>query len=516
MVATISQIIGKINPKKYAENGKDLLKKYGYPIRIPAEEIKEKSLSKHRLVYDSSSETLEPVYFFILDLMNDFRLETEKLIDNFTSSPGSGHFAELGQRASVMQQQGTKILGDINTVLRSVLNLVYDLKEFRIRLSHYDDLKTEKKEAATLALKQIFMDKVDITKGNSSIKAMALGQAGYQTLIDAFLFSNDVKDVDKLDLNDRVKRILKPRILEFKDWLEHSEKELRKRYELEKSYLQSQINSMKLYARWAKPYLKAAQQLEMRAGSGEREPSLVKAFNTILLELILFGKQKINPKEEALSGFLPREFERMKIKRDYYFCTLVEFKFRGIPQRISQQSHYAFGGRAEVSFKSYVLNSEELEKFQEELEASDVQDVLKLIEGATGESLEKIQDEINFFLEETEEKKNENRDTSNPFVALIGGYEETEQAETKKEMKKQKEEKPSYFSNLFSAIAGEQLTPKSGKPKSGLGKNKNWWPEKESFIEEKNLRPLAEEKAKDTTFKVFDVYKKAHGMPSYG
>ena len=491
MTANIAQILGKINPGKYAENSKELLKKYKNQMNIPAEEVKEQPLAKHGLVYDSSSETLEPVYFFILDLMNDFGFETEKIIDNFTSSPGSGHFAELGQRATVMQQQATKILGDVNTVLRSVLNVIYDLKEFRIRLSHYDALKDKnKKEAAILALKQIFMDKVDINKGNSSIKALAISQAGYQTLIDAFLFSKDVKDVDKLDLNDRVKRILRPRILEFGDWLEHSEKELRKRYELERSYLQSQVNSMKLYARWAKPYLRAAQQLEMKEVG--REPALVKAFNTILLELTLLGKQKLKPQEEALSGMLPKEFERLKIKRDYYFCTLVEFKFRGIPQRVSQQAHYAFGGRAEISFKAYVLNSEELEKFEEELEASDVEDVLRLIEGATGESLEKIQDEINFFLEEKDEKEmkeqktekaeEKSTDQSHPFVALVGGY-------------------------------GKPGTEKDSGKKTG--KKSSWWPEKESFAEEASLRPLAEEKAKETTFKIFDTYKKAHGMPSY-
>jgi hypothetical protein len=483
MVASIGQIIGKINPKKYAENGKGLLKKYKIPAAIPAEEVQEKPLSKHGIVYDSSSETLEPIYFFILDLMNDFRLETTKMVDNFSSSPGSGHFAELGQRATIMQQQGAKILADVNTVLRSVLNLIYDLKEFRIRLSQYDDLKTEKKEVAILALKQIWMDKVDITKGNSSIKAMALGQAGFQTLIDAFLFSKDAKDAEKLDLNDRVKRILKPRILEFGDWLEHSEKELRKRYELERAYLKSQVNSLKLYARWAKPYLKAAQQLEMK--SSDKEPALVKAFNTILLELTLFGKQKIDPKEEALSGKLPKEFIRLSLKRDYYSCTFIEFKFRGIPQRVSQQSHYVFGGRAEITFKSYVLNSQELEKLEEELKASDVEDVLQLIEGSTGESMERIQDEINFFLEEKDEsQENENKDSSNPFVALIGGY---ERKEVKKEGDK-KEEKP---------------------------EKKIWWPGKESFIEETLLRPLAEEKAKEMTFKIFDVYKKAHGMASY-
>ncbi|HUW44088.1 MAG TPA: hypothetical protein VMV95_03970, partial [Bacillota bacterium] len=140
MAETIAQLIGKVNPKLYADEGARLLKKYSSIEGIPSEEVKENPLSEHSLVYDSSSETLEPVYFFILDLMNDFGLETEKLIDNFTSSPGSGHFAELGQRATIMQQQGTKILADINNVIKSVLNLIYDLKDFRIRLYQYDDL----------------------------------------------------------------------------------------------------------------------------------------------------------------------------------------------------------------------------------------------------------------------------------------------------------------------------------------------------------------------------------------
>ncbi|MCX6749166.1 MAG: hypothetical protein NTW17_00265, partial [Candidatus Pacearchaeota archaeon] len=127
-------------------------------------------------------------------------------------------------------------------------------------------------------------------------------------------------------------------------------------------------------------------------------------------------------------------------------------------------------------------NSDELKKFEEELEASDVNDVMKLIEGSTGESLEQMQDEINFFLEEKDESKEEHKDTSNPFVALFGGYD--------------KKEKPAE---------------KGTKPE----KKEKWWPEKESYIESTHLRPFTEEKAKEMTFKVFDVYKKAHGMPSY-
>ncbi len=82
-----------------------------------------------------------------------------------------------------------------------------------------------------------------------------------------------------------VKRLLQ-RFGEFQRWLELSGKELRKRYELEKTYLKSQISSLKLYSRWAKPYLKAAAQLEQRATATS---SLVSTFSTSLFELTLLG-----------------------------------------------------------------------------------------------------------------------------------------------------------------------------------------------------------------------------------
>ena len=501
MVASVQQIIGKINPWLYAKNGFELLRKYGSPENIPTEEVipqaiiyskegerfelnKKGAEASHKLVYDSSSETLEPIYFFIIDLLNDFALSPKKYIDNFSSTPGSGHFAELGQRATIMQQQATKLLGDVNTVLRSVLNIIYDLKEFKIRLEHYQGLKSGKREeqqASVLALKQIWIDKVDIMKGNSSIKAMALGQAGYQTLIDAFLIAKDDKDIDNIDLNDRVKRILKPRIQEFSLWLRESERELRKRYELEKTYLRSQVNSLKLYARWVKPYLRAAQDLESKEPG--MEPELVKTFNTIMLELTLLGKTELNIHDEALKGNLPADFsgERFQrtLKRKYYSCILVDFTFRGIPQRVSQQAHYVFGGRAEVTFRAYSLNDDELKKIDEEMKKSEVNDILSLIEGTTTDSLGGLEEEINSFLEEGKEEEEKPRDNSNPFLAMFGVYNE-------KNIPGKKEEKPK----------GIIVTP-------------------DSWIEINHFRPLTAFNAKELVFNIFDVYKKAHGMPSY-
>jgi len=379
-------------------------------------------------------------------------------------------------------------MADIGVVMRSVLNIIYDLKEFRIRLDHYNSLKSKNKndkEGAIMSLKQIWMDKVDITKQNSSLKAMAM-QAGFQTLLDAFLMVKDPEAVQKLDLNDRVKRILGPRIKEFNIWVLESENELRKRYNLERTYLKSQVNNLKLYSRWAKPYLKAAQQLE--PGETGKRPELVKVFNTLLLELTLLGKSKLKIKDLALAGDLPNDFTNEKflktLKRDYYSCILVDFTFRSIPGKVQGTQHYTFGGRAEITFRAYALNKEELDKIDEELKESDLGDVLKLIEGTTTESLDQLQEEINFFLEEKEqsEKMKEVKDTSNPFLALVGHYDKQPKSESKSEKNKSEKTQPI---------------------------------KKDDFIEAQHLRRVASNTAKKTAFDLFDIYKKAHGMVSY-
>ncbi len=508
-MVSVEQIIGKINPWLYAENGDELLKEYKTPEKIPANEVKPQPIvyvpdkegenpnffkkfgipAFHNLSYDSATETLEPLYFFILDLMDEFGLSSEKLIDNFTSSIGSGYFSEMSQRKGIMQQQGSKILGDINTVLRSVLNLVYDLKEMRIRLQSYDDLKdkdVEVQKASRLSLKQIWMDKVDIQKGNSSIKALALGQGGFVTLIDAFLAVDDEKAVKNIDLNERVKRAVLPRIQEFNFWIKLSEQELRSRYKIELNYLKSQVNSLKLYARWAKPYLKAAEELQEQEGG--RNPALVKTFSTTMFELTLLGKRKMNVKDAALEGNLPSDFAKdtylKALKRDYFMCVLVTFTFRGMPNKIQQG--FAFGGRVDVSFKAYALNADEIKKIDEELDKSDLSDALRLVEGSTEENIKDIEKEIDFFMEE-EDKKNSKKseDHSNPFLALIGAYDKPGKSEDKSKKDDKKSEK-------------KEIIVK-----------------KDSWVEKEHLRPLVAREAVETIFSLFDVYKKAHGMVSF-
>ncbi len=436
----------------------------------------------HELVYDSSSETLEPVYFWVLDMANSlFGGKVEKLVDNFTSSPGSGHFAEFGQRKSIMQKNVTESMGTINTVLKSIINLIYDLKDFEIRLGHYDAVKSEnkeEKEAGLLALKQIWMDNVDIKRGRGSINMMAQ-DLNFVTLRDGFMYANSIKDIDEMDLNDRVKRVLKPRLDEFLYWKDSSEAELRKRFAIEKNYLRSQVNSLQLYSRWVKPYLKSASELEMEEQG--RNPELVKTFNTILLQLTLIGKDEFDVKEATRTAELPTE---LKIpKRKYYSVVLIDFRFRGIP--IKQGQHFLLGGKATVNFNAYALNEEELKILEQNLKKSDVEDALKLIEGATTESLDELKKDLDHYLEDDkeaneEEKKKKKSEDTNPFSALFGSLFK------KKEEKDKKEEKEIELKKIKKDNYAERL-----------------------------VRALAAADAANKCFTIYDVYKKAHGMASH-
>ncbi|MFH1307544.1 MAG: hypothetical protein ABIH72_01700 [archaeon] len=435
-------------------------------------------LEEHKLRYDSSSETLEPVYFWILDKMNDDFDEVEKLVDNFTSSPGSGHFSELMGKSTHMQKEAMTTMSTINTLIRSIINIIYDLKEFKIRLGYYDAANSKNEseaQAGVLGLKQLWMDNVDMKRGNTALKAMA-AQFSYVTVIDAFMAAKSADDVDKMDLNDRVKRFIKPRIHEFFDWKKRSESELKKRYEIEKTYLKSQVNSLKLYSRWVKPYLKASSQLEM---SDQENPALVTAFNTIVFQLTLIGKKPIKVDQSIVDDDLPRAFKNVKLKRKYYSCVLVDFNFRGIPQKAGQ--HYVFGGRAEVTFRGYTLNDDEIKMLKQKLDDSDLQEGLRLAEGATSESLDQLQEDIEKFIEEDFEDKKEKKssDDTDPFSAL--------------------------FSGLFK---------KSGKEEKKIDSGKIDKVKPDNHVES-IIRILAEKKVKDQCFGLFNNYKKAHNMANY-
>ncbi len=439
----------------------------------------------HQIEYDSPAEGLEPLYFWTLDFMERMFPKVEKLTDNFISSPGSGHFSDLSGKASRMQEEAMKMLGATNQVIKTILNILYDLKDFKLLLANYDDLHSKDettKRASLLSLKQRWMDVVDFAKrGTTSLKQLA-AQMDFVTIIDAFMAANTLEEVEKLDLNDRVKRILKQRVADFNHWLEQSEMELRKRYNIEKTYLRNQVNTVKLYSRWIKPYLKTAKQLEQHANT---RADLVTTFNTIILELTLLTTTEYKPGDDVKKGNLPAVFERVKARK-YSQVVIVEFRFRGIPQRVQAgQGHWGFGGKTTITLTSYALNEEELKVLKDQIEKDDFGEVMKLIEDSTDVSLKELQNDIDEFLDESnetkkkqaEEKRRSEQDV-NPFAALFDFLKTSNKKKEKKE---------------FDALASI--------------KSDNDY--------EKVIRSQAIIEARDQCFTIFDIYKRAHGMPAH-
>lgn len=445
-----------------------------------------KPLSSYKLIYDSPANQLEPLYYWFLDFMGG--LKPEKITDNFMASPGSGQFSEMGAKATAMQQQATKILADTNVVIKSIIQLIYDLKEFEIRLMHYEKANSKnskEKEEGMMSLKNIWLDQVDLKRGRGSIHQMTY-EMGYTTLRDAFLIADDVKSLDAMAskdgvINDQVKRVLIPRISEFLMWKDISEKEIRARFNIEKSYLKSQVESLKLYTRWATPYLKAAEELRMKGF--DKDAALVNAFSTSMFELCLLGTSKAE---------IPKNYgTTYKLERPYSAVYVVSLTYRGhLGQKAGQGAQsgytYSFGGKVEISFDCYALNSEELGLVKKTLAKRNEDAGMDLIKNNTGLALDELKDDIARFTEDKDKKKKDEErkgkeDDINPFSSLLD------------------------FSKLF------DFWGKKDKDKKKVETPKDI--DDDNFIE-KVVRQEAIKKANSFLYTIYDIYKKAHGHAS--
>ena len=417
-----------------------------------------KPVSSHHLLFDSQQNQLEPIYYWLLDFAADIGWPgLEKTIDNFMASPGSGQFSEMNMKATKMQEEGMKILGGMNQIVKSVLNLIYDLKEFELRLAHYDDYNSDdKKEEGILALKQIWLDNVDMKKGRGAIHQMASAEMGFSTLREAFMMANSVDDVKKMNsedrekgggglINDSVMRILIPRIEEFNKWVEYSEAELRKRFAIEKNYMKSQVETVKLYSQWMKPYLESAEKLRQKGF--EKSAALVNAFSTTMFELQLVGVKGV-----GADG----KFKGYNSRRGYNKIIIITLKYRGhVSQRVTQKGDYGFGmgGVVDIFFDSYALNDEELAAAKKLIDRTDLEKSMEFSMDVAGDALATMKDDLEYFLKSKDErdaadakdKKEKGKDKKddldiNPFGVILRGFADLIGSGKKKEKKEAKKE----------------------------------------------------------------------------
>jgi len=91
-------------------------------------------IEQHTLVYDAFGENVTAVYFWILDYLEkhvDRLLGIEKIVDNFVSSPGSGHFWDMETRAIRLQERAAKYLDATRRILENLPSAIRELKELK-------------------------------------------------------------------------------------------------------------------------------------------------------------------------------------------------------------------------------------------------------------------------------------------------------------------------------------------------------------------------------------------------
>ncbi|MBS3161714.1 hypothetical protein J4476_03400 [Candidatus Woesearchaeota archaeon] len=466
---------GIYTDKDYADNKRDIANLLSSLI------LNKDKKPKYHIAYDSLSEGIEPIYFWILDFMRDsgpsgLGMDVRKVSEDMEASVSSGYFGEIGQRTTLMQQKAMEYLGLINNIIKSLLNLIYDLKEFEIRLDPYNKLKDksaspEDRDAAKRSLKGIWMDQVDARKGRGSINLLAQ-DLNFVTIRDAFFHVDKIESIDRLDLNERVKTLLKRKLFEYNKWEEVSEQEIRTRYNVERKYLKSQKGTLKLYASWAKPYLKAANKLKMKEFD---KANIVNAFSNMEFEIKLHGKREIKP------GSIHESFKEVDLERKYFSVVEVTMHFRSVPSVMSSQGgrHYIHGGRTDLSFRAYGLDDIELSA----VESADFDEDLRMIEDYVGGSLDEISNEIAKYSsldlspkkEEKVVKKSSSSNMVNPFAGIF-----------------------TSFNNLFSG------------PKDFFDFSSSHSKKLDFLYTE--LASKCQKDAEDKAYLVYNVYKKTHGM----
>lgn len=339
-------------------------------------------LVEYKLQVNTPFQSLGKFYNMILDELRGVGgFALVRINQSLSASPTSAFYGDVAQRKAYAKEQVDKSMQIIGGVVQTVIKLIYSLREFDLILKIFDSLKSKdltKKFASEQNLKRIFIDEVDIKKGRGSINNLTTAQGmEFVALRDSFMVIKNLKSIGDIKVNDRIKRILKDRYNEFLNWKEAYEKDMRSRKKIQRQYLKSQVESMKMQLEWARPFYTLMQQLKI--GTGVANPDLLAGIDTSIIKTKLRGTKGGEGKGKLATAFVD-----------------VEFKFKTKPTQVrteqGQTFHHLF--RVEVKYTPYVMPNSIYKKFIEKETMKDIDFLEELI----GQSLAAIKDDLEKYM----------------------------------------------------------------------------------------------------------------------
>lgn len=375
------------------------------------------------------------------------------------------------ERKKNLEDRVMQILGTINTVLKSIINIIYELKELDRNLNFYDKGKSHDKEtsqAAEQELKRIFIDNVDSRKGGASLLSLSRSAnqnptgPGYIDIVSVFYAINDLKDVEKLNRNEMYKNILRNRRLEYEDWKKMNETDLRTRRALLLQYLESQTASFEFYKKTAYQNLIILKRMNLKGLSNATdyrsktnmidfsEYALftidVMAYKEIYLNNYsiewknLFGgskkfmmpvkaSQKTIPPIPISRG--PRESEAAFIRRSIkkYGPKVIAgiemnflFKEKQMFPKETSQVPLQYEGTIDLKFNPYCFMLEEWYLFTKASVALIDKTVFEGISSMSVTSLNAIKKELDHYLDEAKKTREEKKAKKDESLAMLDIY----------------------------------------------------------------------------------------------
>jgi len=347
---------------------------------------------RHRLVYEAYNTSLEEIYFWTL---NHTRLDMGfhdviKVTDTFSASENSAFFGQSAQRLSIQEDRASSFLRGISELVKTLFQIVRELRIIDERLEIYKDWKKSKSADATL--KGLFSDFAENKGGQmqpGSIYHLA-NQVGYAVLPDLFfntvVYNKDDVDkvVDRLDFNPNVKSVLKRKLYQFVIWVEKTEKELYARKKFQVKYLRQHYLTIKMYIAWVKPYLKHIRRLTMSEDQLD-SPYLISSFETSATEIeviasIKKGKGKLCP----------------VILMSYYFTTRPVLQYN---QEFNRGPVHI--GRSMWTIRSYAWTEDEIKMYVAMKDMED-RELLSLVDDQLKSAMEMLGDDLDKYLKEAE------------------------------------------------------------------------------------------------------------------
>ncbi|MGE0792916.1 MAG: hypothetical protein AB7V77_01905, partial [Candidatus Woesearchaeota archaeon] len=263
---------------------------------------------KYMMQLDRQNQSLEEIYYWFLNFLRvDLGFpRVDKIYDVFSASESSALWGNIGQRQSIQQDRASQYLRGIGELVRTLFQIVRELRILDERLEPYARWKDSK--SADITLKSLFASLVEQGGNNpDSIYSLA-AKVGFTVLPDLF-FNTHVYSLDEIDeeiehgaakeFNNVLKTVLKRKLFAYINWKEKTEKEFTARRKFQIQYLRQHWNTIRLYMTWIKPYLKASKRLTARS-SHLNSAELVGAFDSTRIDVeVLFRRPLSSDKKNA-------------------------------------------------------------------------------------------------------------------------------------------------------------------------------------------------------------------------